>query len=249
MKYIISFFAALLLSTSVFAGPCSTMVPMGTPAVSTTEKVTLLCRKMYALAHSPSRHTAYWSAEHLVGAQQHADAVRVDAFKTDPNLPKAEAAKPTDYTGSGYDQGHMSPVGDMHIDPAAMLESFYMSNMVPQAPMNNRDGWNHLEFWVRGASMKYQDVYVITGPVYQCNPCQKIGKTKVAVPTHLYKVVYNPHNNNVITFLVPNVAFNETEIPKYISDIVTVQKLTGVTFFPGAKPGQLIETKQLWPIK
>ena len=249
MKYVTLFLAALLVATTSIAGTnCSDMTPFGKPIVTTSEKVTFLCRRMYVLEHSPNRHTAYWSAEHLVGAQQRADNPRVNDFKADPNLPPNEAARPSDYANTGYDQGHMSPVGDMHVDPIAMLESFYLSNMVPQIPGNNRDGWNHLEYFVRGASMKYQDVYVITGPVYQCNPCNTIGATRVYVPTHLYKIVYNPHQRIVISFLVPNVAFTEKEIPQYISNIGAIQQLTGINFFPQLK-APIMEAKQLWAIK
>jgi endonuclease G len=247
MKYIVSFFLSIIVSSAI-AGPCADMVPFGTPKVITTEKVTLLCRKMYALAHSPSRHTAYWSAEHLIGQQQLADSPRVNSFKADPDLPDSEAAKPSDYAGTGYDQGHMSPVGDMHLDAVAMLESFYLSNMVPQAPMNNRDGWNHLEYYVRGASMKYHDVYVITGPIYKCNPCKAIGKDNVMVPTHLYKIVYSPQLKQTLTFLVENVPFTEKEFPALVTNLATVQQLAGITFFPSLK-GPINEATQMWNIK
>jgi endonuclease G len=250
MKYLVAaFFVAILSVSSYAATPCDAMTPFGKPVVKTQERVTYLCRQMYVLEHSPSRKTAYWSAEHLIGAQQNAAADRVNAFKADPNLPAKEASHPADYANSGYDQGHMAPVGDMHINADAMLESFYLSNMVPQAPMNNRDGWNHLEYWVRGAAMKYQDVYVITGPIYQCgaptNPCQTIGKGKVAVPTHLYKIVYDAHQRRALTFVVPNSPFTEREIPKAISNIGAVQKATGITFFPGINV-KIQESNQLW---
>ena len=247
MKFITLLFA-ILLSAQVQAKNCAELLPFGFPTIATQERVTQLCRKMYAVAHSPSRHTAYWSAEHLIGSQQNVDNPRINDFKADPNLPANEAAKPSDYKNTGYDQGHMAAVGNMHIDAAAMLESFYLSNMVPQVPANNRDGWNHLEYFVRGSAMRYQDVYVITGPVYQCNPCKTIGITKVAVPTHLYKIVYNPHTRIAISFLVPNIPFTEKEIPQYVSDIKTIQNLTGITFFPQLK-APITEVKQLWAIR
>jgi endonuclease G len=133
----------------------------------------------------------------------------------------------------------------MYINPAAMLESFYMSNMIPQVASNNRDGWNHLEYWVRGAAMRFQDVYVITGPIYQCNPCNTIGKGKVAVPTHIYKIVVDAKQRRAITFVVANSPFVGSEIPKAISNITAVQNATGIKFFP-ALVGKLQEANQLW---
>jgi endonuclease G len=246
-KLLILIFAAILSSAAV-ADVCDDMTPHGKPTVATGERATRLCRKMYVLEHSSTRHTAFWSAEHLLGSQQGVAVDRVNAFKADPDLPKAEAAKPSDYTNTGYDQGHMAPVGDMHADAAAMLESFYLSNMVPQIPGNNRDGWNHLEYFVRGASMSKQDVYVITGPVYECTVCKTIGKTKVAIPTHLYKIVYDKKSNTAISFLVPNIAFNESDIPRYISNIATIQGMTGIVFFPSnATP--IVESTTMWALK
>jgi endonuclease G len=129
-----------------------------------------------------------------------------------------------------------------------MLESFYMSNMIPQVASNNRDGWNHLEYWVRGAAMRFQDVYVITGPIYNCggaNPCQTIGKGRVMVPTHIYKIVVDVKQRRAITFVVANSPFVGSEIPKAISNIGAVQKATGITFFP-TLTGKIQEANQLW---
>lgn len=237
MKLLALLFASFFTVSVYAADSCDSMTTLGKPVVTAKETVTRLCRKMYVLEHSPSRHTAYWSAEHLVGSQQYAAADRVNAFKADPDLPKEEASRPSDYEGSGYDQGHMSPVGDMHIDPDAMLESFYLSNMVPQIPGNNRDGWNHLEYFVRGLAMKNKDVYVITGPIYQCTVCKTIGKSKVAIPTHLYKIVYDSKTNTAISFMVPNIPFNESDIPRYISNITAIQNATKIKFFPLSKGG------------
>lgn len=248
MKYwLVAFFIAVIGTSSYAANKCDTMYPFGKPVVNTTEHVTYLCRQMYVVEHSPNRHTPYWSAEHIVGKEQLADAPRVNAFKADPDLPPNEAARPSDYNEPNYDQGHMAAVGNMHINPAAMLESFYMSNMVPQVAGNNRVGWNQLEYWTRGAALKFKDVYVITGPIYQCNPCATIGKNRVVVPTHLYKIVYEPRQRWVITFIVPNIAFQGKEIPKYISNLGTVQQMTGITFFPTVR-AKLIETNQLWNV-
>lgn len=42
-----------------------------------------------------------------------------------------------DYSDSGYDRGHMCPARD-HSDPYWAVESFYMSNIVPQKPNLNK---------------------------------------------------------------------------------------------------------------
>jgi len=211
---------------------CDPMTPFGKPIVVSIEPITRLCRGLYLVEHSPSRKTAYWSAEYLTRSASLDTAVRVNAFKADPDLPKPESATPSDYNKSGYDQGHLAPVGDMHSDSIAMLESFYMSNMVPQNPTNNRNGWNGLEYYTRGLAIKNGSVYVITGPVYNCAPCKTIGRSKVAVPTHLYKIVYVPSRKVTISFMVPNIPFTKSQVSQFITTREVIEQATGIKFFP-----------------
>lgn len=247
--------AALTFSQpTIAASACDATTPFGKPivyvAVVDNNVPTYLCRKLYVLEHSPMRKTAFWVAEHLSGKDMDVSEPRINAFRPDPDLPKHEAAKPSDYKHSGYDQGHMAPVGDMHKDKAAMLESFYLSNMVPQHPENNRNGWNHLEAYVREMAQARGDLYVITGPIYDCKgACKTIGVNKVQVPTHLYKIVYDPHQRVAMSFIVPNQPFTLLDAPKYLSTVDAVEKATNIKFFPTLKAPGIINSKQLWTSK
>ena len=222
----------MCIASSVAWAACDEMVAWGMPQVRTTIESPVLCRRMYVLEHNNIRHTAWWSAEKVVGSQQGIEQARVNAFKTDPDLPKEVASKPSDYAGSKFDQGHLAPVGDMHADPEAMIESFYLSNIVPQAPANNRAGWRSLEGYVRAQAAKKGVLFVITGPIYQGIGERTIGETKVAVPSHLYKIIYDPSTHNALTFVVPNIPAKWLEFTHFISDVATVEQLTGIIFFP-----------------
>lgn len=242
MNFVVLLFAALI-SLQVHAG-CEDMVPFGKPVVTVTEQVTYLCRRMYVLEHSPTRHTAYWSAEILKGEEQGLDGDRKNYFRSDPNLPRHESADTSDYLHTKYDMGHLAPVGDMYADPIAMRESFYLSNMIPQVPGNNRNGWRMLEDFVRELSQVRGELFVITGPVYK-GQYTTIGKTKVAVPTHIYKIIYDPKSSALMSFLVPNVPFTRMEIPNYISSLKEIEEVTQVKFFPNLT-GIIIESTQVW---
>jgi endonuclease G len=142
---------------------------------------------------------------------------RTDRFYAEARLPQAERAELADYRGSGYDRGHMAPAGDMHNDEA-MAQSFSLANMVPQDPTHNRGAWAKIEADTRKYVMRAQgDVYVFTGPVYEGAPAA-IGEGRVAVPSHLYKVVYDAstgrswvhwHANNVETKAGPPISYDE----------------------------------------
>lgn len=244
MKLLIIF--PLLFALSVLAGPCENMVPLGTPKVDTTEQVVLLCRKMYAVGFSPIRHTAYWVVENLEKQKLVGDAIRKNNFKTDPDVP-IQSAKPSDYDKTGYDQGHLAPAGNMQIDQEAMNQSFYLTNIIPQNPNNNQVGWKKLENYTRAVAKTFGNVYVFTGPIYKCSKCPTIGSTKVMVPTHIFKIIYNPKLGQTLSFLVPNEPFDGKNMEGYITTIMKLSKVGKINFFP--KSNILIkDSKQLWPV-
>ncbi|MBV5328863.1 MAG: DNA/RNA non-specific endonuclease, partial [Chlorobium sp.] len=82
------------------------------------------------------------------------------------------------------------PTADMKWDKDAMLECFYLSNMVPQVGKGMNQGiWARLENNVRDWATSKKDIFIFTGPIYLGSNKITVGSNKVAVPTHLYKIV------------------------------------------------------------
>jgi endonuclease G len=243
MKHIL--LALLFTINSAWATNCDHMVPYGKPVVTTSEAIIYLCRQLYVVEYSVKRKTPYWSAELVQKDGLLIKEPRVNAFRADPDLAKGQSAIPEDYTNTGYDKGHMSPVGDMHINSSAMLESFYMTNMVPQDPGNNRAGWRELEEYIRELVISRGQLFVITGPVYDTETPKTIGKNKVAVPTRLYKIVVDLQAKTSMSFIVANAPFGITEIEKHLTTIAEIEKVTGIKFFP-ASSVLLKEATTLW---
>ena len=52
---------------------------------------------------------------------------------------------PNDYSGSGFDRGHMCPSADRTDTVSNNVAVFFMSNIVPQAPVNNQGVWASFE--------------------------------------------------------------------------------------------------------
>lgn len=234
----------LLFASSVaFAADCSNHTIYG-PPVSPTDAITL-CRTEYMVSYSQHNKVAYWSAEHLTVDKATNHSVRKNAFKVDPDVDPSIVAKPSDYDKSGYDKGHLSPFDDMGSNVAAGLESFYMTNMVPQHPDNNRNGWKSLEILVRKWAVQRSDLFVITGGVYTASIHDPIGKSKVLVPNKLFKIVLDPHNKVIAAFLVPNVPITKNDLPKFLVELADIEKETGIKFFPKLPHGYQLTVK-LW---
>lgn len=224
-------FITLAISFQVaYAGPiedCKEYLKLGVPGNSGE----ILCRKGYLLAHDSVRKTPVWVIEHLTTEKASGSLPRKDAFKADPNLPKGQRAELSDYKNSGYDKGHMAPSADMAWDEEAMAESFYLSNMVPQVGLGmNRGIWKDLEELVRKWAIARGSVYIFTGPIYEGETAGDIGKNNVAVPTQLYKIVYDESKAEAISFVMPNSKLLSADMPKYITTIREIEKQTGLDF-------------------
>ncbi len=192
-----------------------------------------LCYDAFAILHSGASKTPVFAAERLSRASliRAKAEKRTNRFFADARLPNAQRAQLGDYEHSGYDRGHMAPAADMPTT-RAMAQSFSLANMVPQAPINNRKSWAGIEQATRKYVMRAKgDVYVITGPFYGANP-RKIGRGKVWVPTHLYKLVYDPATGRAWAHWVENA--DQARAGKPISYKELVQR-TGIVFLPGVK--------------
>lgn len=189
-----------------------------------------LCFSAFAVLHSGNSHTPIYVAEKL-NKEMLLDAQgneRTDQFYEEARLPLAERAQMEDYRGSGFDRGHMAPAGDMATDES-MAQSFSLANVVPQAPINNRKAWAKIEKDTRKYVLRAKgDVYVITGPVFDGTP-HTIGDGKVWVPTHLFKLVYDPSTRRAWAHWIENSDDAWAEKPTSYEELV---KRTGIVFLP-----------------
>lgn len=162
------------------------------PAVPGGPALRELCFSSFAILHSGQTKTPVFVAQRLnrqmlVQAQ---GIARTDRFYPEARLPAADRAELDDYRSSGYSRGHMAPAGDMH-SVEAMAQSFSLANMVPQNQVQNGKAWSKIEQDTRKYVMRaVGDVYIFTGPVYDAKP-ETIGAGRVAVPGHIFKVVYD----------------------------------------------------------
>ena len=163
------------------------------PLTPRAPKLRELCYDAFAVLHSGNTRTPVFVAERMSRESTLAarGEKRTARFFADARLPRAERAELSDYKGSGYARGHMAPAGNMP-NASAMAQSFSLANMIPQNPRQNSGPWAKIENDTRQYALRAQgDVYVITGPVFAPG-APAIGSGQVAVPTHLFKLVYDP---------------------------------------------------------
>ena len=197
-----------------------------------------LCFDDFAIYYSPSDKKPIYTIEKLNGEQLHAPHPRrTNQFYEEARLPFHERALLADYRGSGFDRGHNVPAGDMTSEKG-MAQSFSLANMMPQARQNNQGIWaKRVEEPTRMYVKRAQgDVYVFTGSVGNAG---SIGKSKVTIPSHLYKLVYDPNKKLAWAYWVENT--DDAQMSAPISYAELIQK-TGIDFHLAVEP---TETKSI----
>ncbi len=185
----------------------------------------------YTLSYNEEYEQASYVAYKLTQNELYGPYERKDNFREDP-LVKTGSASLDDYKGSGYDRGHLCPAADQKESENAMSESFYMSNMSPQAPDFNRKIWADLEGCVRTFADNNLEIYVTTGPVLTDGPYKTIGENEVAVPNYYYKVILDYTNPEIkaIGFVLPNEKADKS-LEEYALSVDEVEKITNIDFF------------------
>ena len=191
-------------------------------------KGTTLSHTYFTLSYSESDKQAEWVAYYLTPASINGPQKRSSKFLSDPMI--TDAVRPSSYSKSGYDRGHLCPAADMKLNAVSMNESFYMSNMSPQVPALNRGIWSKLEDKVRDWALQKNGVYVVTGPLLN-KSCGTVNQ-KITVPCAYYKIVFKQTKTGVeaIAFLLPN-AGSAGSLKQFVVSIDYLETLTGIDFF------------------
>lgn len=191
----------------------------------------------FALGYAEAHEQAAWVAYELTPEEVGVNLAREGNFREDP-LVLTGSASLNDYRGSGYDRGHLAPVGDMNFDSVAMEESFYMSNISPQKRAFNGGIWSRLENQVRTWATEKGGLYVVTGPVLGQAP-RSVGENQVTVPDFFYKVLLDERGSDsrMIALVVPTTARGD-DLSAFVEKVDNVEAYTGIDFFP-ALPDEL----------
>ena len=199
----------------------------------------------YDICYRESYEQAEWAAYKLEKFMLVKNAKRKNDFRPDPKISTGSSTL-SDYRNSGYDRGHLAPAADFTYTPVTLKETFFMSNMTPQAPQFNRGIWKDLEEQVRRWAEEYGRLYVICGPVLD-EPAESyatIGENKIAIPRYFYKIVLCPVYADeadaatpddcadlvAYAYIIPNKQC-EDKFPAFSVTIDEIEARTGIDFF------------------
>lgn len=193
----------------------------------------ILHKTNFSLAYDSNCKTAKWAAYRLTKEQlkDRNDLERV-LFSSDPQL-KKDKTEYYDYSGSGYDRGHLVPAADMSFDSISYKETFLMTNIVPQKRACNRGIWKELEKQTRQWVNKHNEVFIISGPIYaHQNRPVKMDKSNICIPDAFFKIVlvYNENIQVTLSFVIPN-ELSDKSLSEYTSTIREIENQTGINFF------------------
>lgn len=111
-------------------------------------------------------------------------------FAEDTRVSRPRASH-SDYTGSGFDRGHMVPAADRSATISAMRSTFIMTNVCPQVPSLNRGSWKRLEDGCRAIAKQGMQLHIHVDALFWQADTQRIGRDSVAVPHAFVKSVYS----------------------------------------------------------
>lgn len=147
----------------------------------------LIVRDDYALSYHRDRGIPNWVSWHL-DAQNLGDVPRYTGrFITDTSLPNGwYQVSHDDYTGSGYDRGHMAPSADRSANVKANQSTFILTNIVPQSPANNQGLWADLEQHGRDLVKEGNEIYLVAGSTGSLGT---LANGRLTIPANIWKVM------------------------------------------------------------
>lgn len=215
--------------------------PSGATPDVANENNYLMQKPQYSLSYSRAKATPNWVAWRL-DSSWIGGAPRQDDYRPDTTLPAGwYQVLDTDYSGSGYDRGHMCPSGDRTRTIPDNSATFLMTNFVPQLSANNQGPWEEFESYCRVLAQQGNEIYIIDGPVGNIGT---IAQGRIVVPQYTWKVaLILPNGGNdlqrigkttrVLGLIVPNFPPLNINSPwrTFRVTVNQVELLTGYDFF------------------
>ena len=204
----------------------------------------------YTAYYDKSTYTSMWVAYPLESKYM-GSLSRPDDWSFNPLLSEADQVNLCDATYSDYPpyaRGHLIPNASRNGNKDMQLQTFYVTNSVPQVQDGFNSGiWSSLEGALQSEAKK-KITYIVTGVAFA-----KVGETKtisytsakndttkkVPIPNYFYKVVLKVTTNSsgtvtsasTVGFWFENKAYSSSTYSNYTVSVDQVEEWTGFDFF------------------
>lgn len=215
----------------------------------------LLVKPYFVVSYNDQKGIPNWVSWEVTEADL-GEAPRKQVFDPDETLPAGfHVVKSSDYSGSGFDRGHMCPHSDRAANQDMSFSTFVMTNVIPQAPNVNEKAWAQLEDYSRQLVRQHNHLYIMSGPLGQGGTGSRGFKEytrrgNVLVPAECWKIILVvPEagggddlskialSTRVIAVEMPNdqgVVGEQWDI--YRTTVETIEQKTGFHFFDKLRP-------------
>ena len=86
-----------------------------------------------------------------------------------------------------------------------------------------------METRVRELAIDRDEIFVYTGAVFE-GANRTLGRGRVGIPSHLFKIVWDPELEEVFAVLIPNESFDFEDIDDFVVDVNDVESWSGIDF-------------------
>ena len=199
----------------------------------------------YTHCYDKSTYTSLWTAYHLNSSHM-GSLSRPNSWSYSPSIDQSYQVdlRSSSYNDS-YSRGHMIPNASRNGNETMQLQTFYVTNSVPQIQDSFNGGiWQNLEAVLQSIA-KSEEIYIVTGVAFN-----KVGESKevtyttakndtksVPVPNYFYKVVLKVNKNGSTVTGASAIGFwfeHKTYSDSYTNYAVSVDQIeawTGFDFF------------------
>ncbi len=201
----------------------------------------------YTAYYDNSTYTSMWVAYPLQSSHMGSFA-RPSKWYYNPLIATSEQVNLCDhsYEGETYSRGHLIPNASRNGNEEMQLQTFYVTNSVPQVQNSFNSGvWSNLEGALQSEAAS-ETIYIVTGVAFS-----KVGETRsvsyiqatddtknVPIPNYFYKVVLKVKTNSsgtvtsasTVGFWFENKAYSDA-YTNYTVTVDQVEQWTGFDFF------------------
>jgi endonuclease G len=186
----------------------------------------------FMVGYSEIRKNPLWAVYQLDADASKKSGKRPSGFKIDSR--SLARVSHDDYTGSGYDRGHMAPNHAIAINHgrSAQVATFAMTNITPQKGKLNQKLWQRLEAGASSHLVKqFGKLWVYTGPIFDQD--REFLKSGVEIPDAFYKIYVAENNGEplALAFVMPQKVKGNEPLHKFTATVDEVEQLTGIDFF------------------